>query len=443
MVADPPPSTARPRRSASRRHHAPRWPGRRSSRHGERRWPRRLALGAVVLVALVVVAAVGVVVYARYRFDQIHKQHVHGLTAAVANHPFDILLVGSDSRAFVDNASQAAQFGSKAQQTGQRSDVIIIARIDPSARQVRLLSIPRDTWVDIPGHVRDVSGPNRINAAFNSGPSLLVSTIGTAFHIPVTYYADVDFPGFQGMVNALGGIYLDFPDPVRDAYSGLDVTSTGCQLVAGAQALALVRSRHLYYFANGQWNYDGLSDLSRIRRQDAFFRAVAARLRGATANPIALNDFLGAATRNVTIDQTLSEGELVSLARIFRNFTSAELTTETLPTAPVVIAGQDVLLPAVVPDEQMIARFLAFGEPVTAAATSADVVHLSPGDITAGDPAQAPRRAPGSAGRAALVSAVVPAVPPVTTLPGAPAVTPAGIDYNTQPEPWNPVPCSP
>ena len=383
------------------------------------------------------------VVYARYRFDQIHKQDVHGLAAAVANHPFDILLVGSDSRAFVDNASQAAQFGSKAAQTGQRSDVIIVARIDPLARQVRLLSIPRDTWVDIPGHVPDVSGPNRINAAFNSGPSLLVSTIGTAFHIPVTYYADVDFPGFQGMVNALGGIYLDFPDPVRDAYSGLDVASTGCQLVDGAQALALVRSRHLYYFANGQWNYDGLSDLSRIRRQDAFFRAVAARLRGAVANPIALNSFLGAATRNVTIDQTLSEGELVSLARIFHDFTSSELTAETLPTAPVVIAGQDVLLPAVVPDEQMIARFLAFGEPATATTTSAGIVRTSPGGVTTGDPVRAPRRVPGSAPRAALVSSVVPAVPPVTTLPGAPAVAPGGIDYNTQPEPWNPVPCSP
>ena len=83
-----------------------------------------------------------------------------------------------------------------------------------------------------------------------------------------------NFPGFEGMVNAIGGISLDFPYPVRDPYSGLNVTTTGCQTVNGTTALALVRSRHLYYFEDGTWNYDGMSDWSRIQRQQAFFHAV-------------------------------------------------------------------------------------------------------------------------------------------------------------------------
>lgn len=379
----------------------------------------------------------GVVVYAYFRFGQIHKTKVTGLTPNTPGKPFDILLVGSDSRAFVDSTSQAAAFGSKASQTGQRSDVIIVVRIVPATRQVRLLSIPRDTWVDIPGNVPYVSGPNRINAAFNSGPSLLVQTIGDTFHIPITYYAEVNFPGFAGMVDALGGIYLDFRYPVRDAYSGLDITTTGCQLVHGAQALGLVRSRHLYYYENGQWNYDGLSDFSRIQRQDAFFRAVVSRLRGAVTNPLALNSFLGAATKNVTIDQTLSEGELVSLARIFHSFTSSELVTETLPTAPVTISGEDVLEPVPGPDEQMIAKFLAFGTG-NGATTTADLRPATGGSAY-------DRSLPAQSLDAVLTSAVLgaTAAPTVTTVPGAPPVSSGDIVYNTQAEPWNPVPCSP
>ena len=407
----------------------PRRPSERAVRSGQRRWPRRLAIGGGALVVVLVLIVGGIFFYAHYRFGQIHKSRVTGLTPAISGQPIDILLVGSDSRAFVDTSSEASQFGAKSATSGQRSDVIIIARIDPATREVRLLSIPRDTWVDIPGSVTDTSGPNRINAAFNSGPSLLVQTIKNTFHIPITYYAEVNFPGFAGMVNALGGIYLNFSDPVRDAYSGLNVTTTGCQLVHGAQALALVRSRHLYYYSGGQWNYDGDSDFSRIQRQDAFFRALVAKLRGAVTNPLTLNSFLGAATKYVTIDQTLSEGELVSLAKIFRSFTSAELVTETLPTAPVTISGQDVLIPAVSADESVIDKFLAFG---TTASTTAAVT---------GDPtATGPGRLLSDSTRATLLSTTPGAT--VTTVPGSPAVSPSDINYNTEPEPWNPVPCS-
>ena len=160
---------------------------------------------------------------------------------------------------------------------------------------------------------------NRINAAFNSGPDLLVQTIEQDLGIPVNHYVSVGFHGFSGMVNALGGITMDFPTAVKDAYTGLDVTQTGCQVVNGTTALQLVRSRHLYYMnSDGYWEYDGLSDFSRIQRQDAFFRAVLAKINPSITNPLAINSFIGAAVGNLTIDDTLTESDLFHIAEFFQ-----------------------------------------------------------------------------------------------------------------------------
>ena len=104
---------------------------------------------------------------------------------------------------------QASSFGSPATQTGQRSDVIIVMRLVPKTHQIEMLSIPRDTYVPIPG----TGGSNRVNAAFNTGPSLLVKTIKQDFGIPINHVILANFPGFEGMVNALGGISLDFSVP--------------------------------------------------------------------------------------------------------------------------------------------------------------------------------------------------------------------------------------
>jgi LCP family protein required for cell wall assembly len=370
----------------------------------------------------VVLLAAGVIVYARWRFDQIPKVSVAGLTARVGNDPFTVLLVGSDSRAFVSTAAQASQFGSAAAQTGQRSDVIILARVAPALGEVQLMSIPRDTYVDIPGNVANVSGDNRINTAFNSGPTLLVQTIEQSFHLQINDYAEVNFPGFQGMVNAVGGIGLDFAYPVRDAYSDLNIPTTGCQLVSGAQALALVRSRHLYYYENGAWQEDYGSDWSRIQRQDAFFRALLPKLRTITTNPGALNSFLGAATKNIAIDKTISESELLSLARSLSGLSSSHFTSETLPTIPFTdSAGQDVLSPAPGPDEAMIKQFLAFGTSAAGASGSALGSNASPIKLTA--------------------ATVAGSGTTVTTVGGS--SDPSGVVYNTMPEAWNPKPCTP
>ncbi len=165
------------------------------------------------------------------------------------------------------------------------------------------------------------------------------------------------------MVNALGGITLDFPTAVKDAYTGLYVTQTGCQNVNGVTALQLVRARHLYYInPKGEWEYDGLSDFSRIQRQDAFFRAVLQKANSSITNPLAINSFIGAAVGNVTIDDSLTEADLYNIATTFRGLSGSNLVTETLPTTShVTDGGADGLQEAQPYAQNMIAAFNAIG----------------------------------------------------------------------------------
>jgi LCP family protein required for cell wall assembly len=336
------------------------------------RWRRRALYTLSLIILFAAVGVGGLYVYATYRYDQIKKIHAkHLVAAAPPGKPFNLLLVGSDSRAFVSNSTQVNAFGNESTAGGQRSDVTMVARFDPATKSVTVLSIPRDLWVDIPGS-GPVSGMNRINAAYDSGPDLLVQTIERDLDIPINHYVSVGFPGFSGMVNALGGIDLNFPTPVKDQYTGLDVTTTGCQTVNGTVALQLVRSRHLYYEnANGYWEYDGLSDLSRIQRQDAFFRAVLAKVNASITNPFTINSFIGSAVGNLTIDDTLSQSDLFHLAQDFRGIPSSKLKTETLPTTSFTTDGGAAVLKLAQPYAQdMIDAFNAIGTPAAAPVTA-------------------------------------------------------------------------
>ncbi len=343
------------------------------------RWRRRTLYALACIILLAAAGVGGVYVYANYRYDQIKKIHAKHLVAAPAapGKPFNLLLVGSDSRSFVSNATQVKAFGDEADAGGQRSDVTMVARFDPEAKTVTVLSIPRDLWVDIPGDISGISGMNRINAAYDSGPDLLIQTIEQDLGIPINHYVAVDFPGFSGMVDALGGVTMDFPTPVKDQYTGLDVTTTGCQVVNGTTALELVRSRHLYYKnSDGYWEYDGLSDFSRIQRQDAFFRAVLAKINSSITNPLAINSFIGAAVGNLTIDDTLTQGDILHIADVFRGLPASHLVTETLPTVSYTSSGGAAALKAAQPYAQnVIDAFNAIGTTPPTTTTTAPAKH--------------------------------------------------------------------
>lgn len=338
----------------------PRVGGRRAVRFrpwAERRWPRRLLVGTNIFVAVCILGVASVVGYVKYRLGQINIQTVEGLRnsgSTPASQPFTLLVVGSDTRDLT--GSNNAQFGTEADTPGQRSDTMILIRVVPATHQMTILSIPRDLWVPIQG-----MGTQRINAAFNDGPSLLIKTITADLGIPIDHFAEVNFDTFRDITDAVGGVKFWFPTPARDPYSLLSVPAAGCVTLTGNQALAFVRSRHYEYFQNGQWNFEAESDLARIQRQQAFVKKMIKKAEGEFTNPIALNGIIAGVTKNLTVDQGFSTGFILGLAKQMRRVDAGAIPTETLPTFPEVIGGADVLGLQQPQAGQMIAAFNALG----------------------------------------------------------------------------------
>jgi LCP family protein required for cell wall assembly len=310
-------------------------------------------------VAIVVVIA-GVVgggyFYFNWRFDQIHRITVgHEALMPLSGQPFNILMIGSDSRVGLTGLL-AKQTGS-VDTPGQRSDVLKIVHVDPDAGTISMVSIPRDTVVTLLANQTLYGKFNRINVNFGHGPSLLVQTITSNFGIPIHQTVVVSFAGLINAADALGGVYLDFPFPSRDPYSDLNLPKTGCQLIQGAEALAVTRSRHLYYnikhlrywphdatgtalanstaidneVYNDGWRYDGTSDFGRIIRQDAFLRAMVDQAKK-LYNPLTINSFLSKLPQGVTLDSNFSLHELIGLAVRFHSINPNAIQTYTLPT---------------------------------------------------------------------------------------------------------------
>jgi polyisoprenyl-teichoic acid--peptidoglycan teichoic acid transferase len=328
-------------------------------------------VGCSVLLVFMVVLTTAGYGYVHYRFGQIRSVKVPGLRKATTGRPMNLLVVGSDSRAGLDDAG-GRRYGDVG---GQRNDVTLIVRVEPASKRVSLLSIPRDLVVPIAG----TGAQNRINAAFSAGPGQLVQTIEQNFGIPINHYVLIDFDGFQAIVDALDGIDVRFPYPARDTLSGLNVAEAGCVHLNGARALALARSRHFTYARGGVWRSDPLADLGRIRRQHAFLQAlVEAALAKGLTNPVRANAFIGSLIHELTKDSALKVRDVIRLAASFRSFKPSRLTSYTLPvTEP---GGEhplgSVLVPKQPDAERTVDRFLGRA-PQTTTGTAPDDASLT------------------------------------------------------------------
>lgn len=257
------------------------------------------------------------------------------------------LIVGSDSRAFVNNPDDAAAFGdpnSDPSVEGQRSDTLMVAHVEPSAQKTFVVSFPRDLMVNVPG----TPGLSMINSAYSTGgPALVVETLKANFDIDISHYIEVDFQSFKEIVNAIGNVNVYLPGRTRDLETGmLTPYGGGCYPLDGDSALVWVRSRHLQVSdPDGEYvdpdtgehwrSLDVRSDLDRIARQQQFIRKLTGlAISRALGDPFLAVSLADNVLGYLKADQGLSRDDVNALVRAFRTidvYDNSSLRFETLP----------------------------------------------------------------------------------------------------------------
>ena len=311
----------------------------------------------IACVAVVVIAGAGVAAGQQYNKAEFKKSktiHIPEgvLTQVSAGQPANYLLIGSDSRAD-ETPAEVQAYGSAAQVSGARSDVMMVLHVEPSQHTGMLVSFPRDLVVTIPGH----PGHNLLNAAFTfGGPALTIQTIEQNFApLKINHYLEVDFSGFKSIVDAIGHVNIWFPTAANDEFTGLHIPKAGCVSLNGDQALAYARSRHYNIpenlqnpapwtphdvYSNGQladkvspgWIEDGLADLDRIPRQQYFLRTLSqAAIDKTGSDPFAITALADAVFKHLGHDQNLKLSELNTLASTFRDLKPSKIEMMTLP----------------------------------------------------------------------------------------------------------------
>jgi LCP family protein required for cell wall assembly len=302
-----------------------------------------LALGVTVVAS--VLAAVAFVGWQAWKLDHIRRENLQ-LADYGLDEPQNWLIVGSDSRAVVDPDDPTADLflGGGAQPTGARADTIMVVRIDPGAATVDVLSFPRDLWLPISG----TGESERINTAYGTeaGPQRLVDTIRDNFGIDIHHYAEIDFRGFEGLVDAVGGVPLYFERAVRDPNSGLQIDHPGCVTLDGSQALAFARSRHLQYMRNGVWVDDPSGDLGRISRQQVFLRRVVDRSLGSVSGGdlLAVTRLVDVAVDNLTLDSQVDVDVAMALLDRLGGVAGQDIRTHELAVEPFTTDGGAAVL---------------------------------------------------------------------------------------------------
>ena len=273
-----------------------------SGQRGWRRWlrPKRLLVILASLVVLAVLATVALYFSLNSKLNRINVLVPTSLTSAGTNW----LIAGSDSRSGLTR-QQENQLALGHDVTGGRTDTIMLLHLPANGTRPTLVSIPRDSYVPIPGN-----GSNKINAAYGiGGPKLLIATVQNATGLPINHFMSIGFGGLVGVVNDVGGVPICLKAPMKDPKAGLNLKA-GCQTLNGAQALGFVRTRNF-----------ALSDLQREQDQRVLLKALLSKMTsaGTLINPFAVIPAANGAASAISVDQGTQLMTLVSVAFALRN----------------------------------------------------------------------------------------------------------------------------
>lgn len=248
----------------------------------------------------------------------------------------NFLLIGSDARA------EGSGNGSGEEFTDSRSDTMMLVHIPEDRQNIYVMSIMRDTWTEIPGH-----GMNKINAAVSlGGVPLVVQTVETMFDAPIDHVVIVDFEGFKGLTDALGGVSVDNPIAFQSEGTEGEFFEQGPIELDGDSALKFVRERKA--FSDG--------DYQRVQNQQLFIKGIMSGLLSTETftNPVKLSRVVNEISPYLTVDEDFGAATLGSLALGMWQIRSHDVVFFTLPNLGVGTSpdGQSI----VVKDEEAIAR---------------------------------------------------------------------------------------
>jgi len=258
-------------------------------------------------------------------------------TDPAAGNSVNILFIGSDDRSGENGVIGGVD---DTLENVMRSDTAFVMHISSNRKRIEMVSIPRDSLVDIPV-CRTPRGETRpaqdamFNTAFAKGwdkggtiasaAACTITAVQSITHLPIHHFVVVDFIGFQKMVNAVGGVDICLDRPMKDSrYTGMDLPA-GPQRLNGVQALQFARARHVT-------GTDG-SDTSRIDRQQQLLGALVQEVlsKNVVTDSPKLAKFVGAVTKSLTMDTGMSLDTMVGLAYSLRNINTSEVVFMTVP----------------------------------------------------------------------------------------------------------------
>ncbi|MFC9844871.1 LCP family protein [Streptomyces sp. NPDC060223] len=244
----------------------------------------------------------------------------------VDNGSENILVLGSDTR-----SGSNEKLGGGTDDGSARSDTAMVVHVYEGHKSASVVSIPRDTLVERPsctdanGVTHDAASQVMFNSAYSTGgAACAVKTVESMSGIRMDHYIEVDFSGFQKLIDDLGGVKITTTQDINDPDSHLNLKA-GTHTLDGEQALGLVRTRH----GVG----DG-SDLGRIQLQQAFIKALMNQVKsiGLLTSPTKLLELADTATSAITTDSDLkSVNDLVSFASGLKGISSSKMTMVTMP----------------------------------------------------------------------------------------------------------------